>query len=117
MTFKTRLKLDHNSNLSPRTIRRFQPKVQSKKSSLSTSFSRIRSAMYLFLYTWFVISNFPVQAAEYTFKPNWIAVSDPLELNRTWTSALVQLPENINAKRGKWLRNEENTKFNDPRET
>ncbi len=107
MTFKTRLKLDHNSNQSPRTIRRFRPKVQSKKSSLSTSFSRIKSAMYLFLYTWFVISNFPVQAAEYTFKPNWLAVSDPLELNRTWTSALVQLPENINAKRGKWLRNEE----------
>ncbi len=62
--------------------------------------------MYIFLFTWFVFSIFPIQAAEKHFKPNWLAVSEPKELNRTWTSALVWLPEKIGGIRGKLLRDE-----------
>ena len=73
---------------------------------MSTSLSRIKSAMYLFLCAWFVLGNSPIQAAEYALKPNWLAVSDPMELNRTWTSALVWLPEKIDGKRGSLLQDE-----------
>lgn len=57
-------------------------------------------------YLWFVIVfSSPGQsyAGLQLFKPNWLAVSDPIELNRTWQSALVALPPVLGGESGYFL--------------
>lgn len=48
-----------------------------------------------------------IQATPEGWKPNWLAVSDPDELNRTWASALVYLPEILNHRSGRLLKDED----------
>ena len=44
---------------------------------------------------------FPVLSAiAAEFKPDWLSVSDPIELERSWASALVHLPEKAESERG-----------------
>ncbi len=56
---------------------------------------------YLGLLLGFVSQAF---AKEAHFKINWLAISDPVELERTWKGALVYLPENFKYQSGYLLR-------------
>ena len=51
----------------------------------------------------FLLFTSSVIAAD--FKPNWLSVSDPQELKRSWESALVHLPEKTDSERGFLLGN------------
>lgn len=42
---------------------------------------------------------------EADWRPNWLAVSDPIELNRTWSDALVFLPQELGLQFGRMLEN------------
>lgn len=50
---------------------------------------------------------FSLQANETNFRPDWLAVSSPAELRKTWASSLVQLPEIFESRRGLFLQNRE----------
>lgn len=83
--------------------------TQNVVSTSATSYSRHSWAIYWLLWIGLAFSISPVHAAdkETPFQLDWLAVSDPIELERTWTSALVYLPEKYNWKRGKLLEDEE----------
>ncbi len=49
--------------------------------------------------------SIPLYAGETNFKPNWLTVSSPVELQKTWASSLVHLPEILGNGRGLFLQN------------
>jgi len=53
------------------------------------------------------LGNSVSYAEQQNWKPDWLAVSDPTELFRTWSFAYVYLPESVGGGRGRLLKNEE----------
>ncbi len=64
-----------------------------------------RNRVSSFLLAMFFFVNIGSVLANDRFKVNWLAVSDPVELERTWEGALVYLPEGLGSTSGRLLRN------------